>query len=58
MNPFVELLEKLVSREIEEIKIEKEDMMGFLEAWRERPERKQIIGEAAHEGKITYRYKK
>lgn len=58
MNPFVEKLEKLISGEISEVKIQKEEMMGFLEAWWKRPERKRIVVGAAHGGNIIYGYVK
>lgn len=58
MNPFEEKIKQLVAKEIEEIKIEKEEMMAFREVWKDHPERRSIIGEAGHEGKIIYRYLK
>lgn len=55
-NPFKEKIEQLVNGNIEEIKVNREEMMMFREAWIERADRKNIIGEAAHGGNITYRY--
>lgn len=58
MNPFKEKIEQLIAGEIGEIRIEKEEMMAFREIWKDHPERRRIIGEAGHEGKIIYRYLK
>lgn len=56
MNPFEEKIQQLVDGKIEEIKITKEEMMTFREAWIKREDRKYIVGEAAHLGNVTYRY--
>lgn len=56
MNPYEELIEQLVQGEIEDIKVERENVMAFIEVWRKREDRKYIVGEAAHLGNVTYRY--
>ena len=56
MNPFEEQLQKLVDGEIKEIKITRDEMMAFREAWIKREDRKYIVGEAAHLGNVTYRH--
>lgn len=56
MEQYQELIQKLVDGEIEEIKVERENVMFFIAAWREREDRKYIVGEAAHLGNVTYRY--
>lgn len=56
MNPYEELIEQLVDGKIEEIKVERENVMTFIEAWRKREDRKYIVGEAMQGGNVTYRY--
>lgn len=56
MNPYKELIQRLVDGEIEEIKVERENVMAFIQVWRKREDRKYIVGEAAHLGNVTYRY--
>lgn len=56
MNPYEELIQQLVDGKIEDIKVERENVMTFIEAWKEREDRKYIVGEAAHLGNVTYRY--
>lgn len=56
MNPFEEKIQQLVDGEIKEIKITRDEMMAFREAWIKREDRKCIVGEAAHLGNVTYRY--
>lgn len=56
MNPYEELIQQLVDGKIKEIKVERENVMAFIEVWRKREDRKYIVGEAAHLGNVTYRY--
>lgn len=56
MNPFEQKLQQLVDGEITEIKITRDEFLMFRDAWLKREDRKCIIGEAAHQGNVTYRY--
>ena len=56
MKQYKELIQKLVDREIDEVKIERENVMYFIAAWREREDRKYIVGEAMQGGNVIYRY--
>ncbi|MGX7195137.1 hypothetical protein [Enterococcus olivae] len=56
MNPYVELIEKLIKGEIEKIEVERKNVMAFIEVWNKNEDRKRIVGEAAHHGNVTYRY--
>ncbi len=56
MKQYKELIQKLVDREIDEVKIERENVMYFIEAWREREDRKYVVGEAMQGGNVIYRY--
>lgn len=56
MEQYKELIQKLVDREIDEVKIERENVMYFIAAWREREDRKYIVGEAMQGGNVIYRY--
>lgn len=56
MNPYEELIQQLVDGKIEDIKVERENVMTFIEAWKEREDRKYIVGEAMQGGNVIYRY--
>lgn len=51
-------MDQLKSGEIKEIYVPRENFMMFRDAWIKREDRKYFVGEAAHNGNITYRYDK
>lgn len=55
-NQFVNLLDKLVKKEINEIEVKREDFLLFREAWSQRDDRKHIVGEAHLGGNVTYHW--
>ncbi|KAF1305392.1 hypothetical protein IV487_00915 [Enterococcus saccharolyticus] len=55
-NPYTSLIEQLMTGEIPEIVVERDDFFTFREVWKEHPQRVQIVGEADLNGKIIYRY--
>jgi hypothetical protein len=57
-NPYREKLDKLVSGEIKELKIDKNEFMGYRNAWYTHPEKEHIVGEALFNGGVIYRYQK
>lgn len=54
-NPYKEKIDLLVSGEITELIVEKEDFLLFREVWLTHPEKNNIIGEAGLCGKVVYR---
>ena len=54
-NPYEEKIEQLVTGEITELIVEKEDFLLFREVWLTHPEKNNIIGEAGLSGKVIYR---
>ena len=56
MEEYKELIQKLVDGEINEVKVERKNVMYFIAAWREREDRKYIVGEAMQGGNVIYRY--
>lgn len=55
-NPYTRLIEQLITGEITEIIVERDDFLIFREVWKEHSQRAQIVGEADLNGKIIYRY--
>lgn len=49
-------LDQLKSGEIKEIYVPRENFMMFRGTWIKREDRKYFVGEAAHNGNVTYRY--
>lgn len=49
-------LEKLKTGEIEKIEVNRENFFLFRNAWVNRADKKYFVGEAHHNGDITYRY--
>lgn len=47
----------LSNGEVEEINIQKEEFMLFLEVWNQHPEKNNVIGEAGLGGNVVYRRK-
>ncbi|WP_302373378.1 hypothetical protein [Enterococcus asini] len=56
MEAYETQLDKLKSGEIEKIKVSLEQFMLFREVWLTREDRKYFVGEAHHNGSVTYRY--
>jgi hypothetical protein len=56
MESYDQRLDKLKSGEIKEIYVPRENFMMFRDIWIKREDRKYFVGEAAHNGNITYRY--
>lgn len=55
---FTDKLKKLADGELEEIKITTDNFMNFQEAFMNFPQRKRVVGEASHNGEITYHFEK
>lgn len=49
-------LEKLKNGEIEKIEVTQENFFLFRNAWASREDKKYFVGEAHHNGVITYHY--
>ncbi|MGX7025102.1 hypothetical protein [Vagococcus hydrophili] len=54
-NKYTSEIEKLLTGEIEEINVEKEDFFLFRDVWVKHPEKDQIVGEAILGGRVIYR---
>ncbi|MCO6541817.1 hypothetical protein DS831_08525 [Bombilactobacillus bombi] len=53
---FVKLLQDLVAGKVKQIEINEDNFFAFNQAWLACPQHKQIIGTAAHDGKVIYRF--
>ncbi|WP_288746573.1 hypothetical protein [uncultured Enterococcus sp.] len=58
MGNYETQMDQLKSGEIKEIYVPRENFMMFRDIWIKREDRKYFVGEAAHNGNITYRYDK
>lgn len=58
MGNYETQMDQLKSGEIKEIYVPRENFMTFRDIWIKREDRKYFVGEAAHNGNITYRYDK
>ncbi|MBO0475856.1 hypothetical protein DOK76_02160 [Vagococcus sp. DIV0080] len=55
MNSYTEKIESLLSEEITELVVEKDEFYQFREAWVAHPKKNMIVGEASLGGKVIYR---
>lgn len=56
MESYETQLDKLKAGEIETIEVSREQFFLFREAWLAREDKKYFVGEAHHQGAVTYRY--
>lgn len=52
---YEEQINALVTGELEELVVEKENFFEFREAWLTHPEKNSLVGEAGLGGKVVYR---
>ena len=57
-NPYVEKIALLLSGDLAELLVEKEDFLLFREVWLTHPEKSSLIGEAGLGGTVVYRKSK
>jgi hypothetical protein len=55
-DPYSEKFDLLVTGELGEIKVPKEEFLAYRKAWENHPQKDHIIGEAGFEGIVIYRY--
>ncbi len=56
MESYETQMDKLKAGELDQIEVSHEQFMLFREAWLKREDRKYFVGEAHHQGGVTYRY--
>lgn len=56
MEPYETQLDQLKAGEIETIEVDREQFFLFRKAWVSREDKKYFVGEAHHNGAVTYRY--
>lgn len=56
MESYDSQIDQLIKGEIKEIEVSHEQFMLFREAWLKREDHKYVVGEAHHQGSVTYRY--
>lgn len=56
MEDYAKQLDQLKSGELAKIEVSLAEFMDFRSVWLQREDRKYFVGEAHHDGGVTYRY--